>query len=210
MSKHTLAPVRRNADGIAVIGRTLHDLRDIRHGEGEEGGAPAAPPATPPAPPATPPVPAPPTPAAPPAPPAPVNYKGDPDEYVRELREEAKTHRLAAEKAVTDFATAQGERDAATAARDNLARENKLLLLAPNLGANAAALLDSSSFTKNFADVDLANEDDVKKAITDALERNSAFKAGPVLPPTSGGGHQGGAPTPNTTLEGAVKKRLGG
>ena len=170
---------------------------------------------TPPAetPPAAPPAPAP-TPPPAPQPPAeqpPVNYRGNPDEYVRELREEAKTHRLAAEKAANDFATAQQERDALAAERDNLARERALLLNAPKHGARADLLLDSSSFMKTFADIDLADDAAVEKAITDALERNSAFKAGPSLPSTSGGGHQGGqAPTTTPTIEGAVKARLGG
>lgn len=193
----------------------------LRYLEGEQGGAtpPAAEPpaATPPAvptPPAAPAVP-PPAPAAPPAAapqqPAPVQYHGNPDDYVRELREEAKTHRLAAEKAATDFTTAQAERDAAAAERDSLKRERAVLLAAPRLGARADLLLDSSSFTQTIAAVDLADQAAVDKAITDALERNSAFKAGPTLPGASGGGHQGGAaPTTTPTLEGAVAARLGG
>lgn len=194
----------------------------LRYLEGEQGGATppaAAPPAaTPPAVPTPPPAPAAP-PAAPPAPPAPaapsqpapVNYHGNPDDYVRELREEAKTHRLAAEKAATDFTTAQAERDAAAAERDSLKREKAVLLAAPRLGAKADLLLDSASFTQTLATVDLADQAAVDKAITDALERNSAFKAGPSLPGASGGGHQGGsAPTTTPTLEGAVKAALGG
>ena len=139
-----------------------------------------------------------------------MNYRGDPDEYVRELRNENKTAREAREKAEADYATVQSERDSAATARDSLARENHLLRTAPKYGANADLLLDSSSFMKNFADVDLAKEDAVKKAIEDALERNSAFKTGPALPPSSGGGHQGGQPpTSKPTLDGAVKARLG-
>lgn len=204
----------RDRDGMAVIGRTLHDLRGIRFLEGEGGNPPPpAPPAdpTPPAPAPTPPASPAPTPTPPaPTPPAPVNYKGDPDEYVRELREEAKSHRLAAEAANTSLATATAERDAAAAARDELARANKLILSAPKLGAQADLLLDSSSFTKTFATVDLNDQAAVDKAITDALERNSAFKAAPALPGASGGGHQGGQHTTKPTLDGAVKARLGG
>lgn len=61
-------------NGMALIGRSLHDLRGIRFEQGEGGGAPAPAPAAPPAPapaPAAPPAPAPtpaPAPAAPPAP----------------------------------------------------------------------------------------------------------------------------------------------
>lgn len=213
--------VARDVDGMAQIGPTKFQLRGIRFADGEGGAAPVVPPA-PAAPAAAPvpaapaaaavaPAPASPVPPAAPAAPAPVNYKGDPDEYVRELREEAKNHRLAAEKAANDFATAQQERDALTAERDTLARERALLLNAPKNGARAELLLDSTSFMKTFADVDLTDEEAVTKAITDAIEKNSTFKAGPVLPSTSGGGHQGGnlSSTP-LTLDAAVKKQLGG
>ena len=160
-----------------------------------------------------------PTPAPAPAPtpapvpqPEPVNYRGNPDEYVRELRGEAKTYREAKEAAEKERDAAAAERDADRAARESLARENHLLRVAGKYGANADMLLDSSSFMKTFADVDLSKEEDVKKAIEDALERNSAFKAGPTLPGASGPGHQGGQPTPTTTksLEGAVAAHFGG
>ena len=193
----------------------------LRYLEGENGASPATPPAeqqppaTPPAPPATPPIPTPPasqppaTPAAQPTPP--VNYHGNPDDYVRELREEAKTHRLAAEKAASDAAAAQQERDTLAAERDALARERTLLLQAPKLGARADLLLDSSSFMKTFADIDLADQAAVDKAITDAIEKNSTFKAAPGLPGMSGGGHQGGTqPATPVTLEGAIQKAYGG
>lgn len=207
-------PVAINRDGMAQIGPTLFQLRGIRFAEGEDGagGTPPVDPA-PPAPPApTPPAPPAPQPPAPqPSPPAPIDYRGNPDEYVRELREEAKTHRLAAEKAASDFAAAQAERDTLAAERDTLNRERALLLNAPKYGARPDLLLDSSSFMKTFADIDLSDEDAVKTAIEGALERNSAFKAGPALPGTSGGGHQGGSGTTTTpTIEGAVKARLGG
>lgn len=204
-------PVAVHPDGMAQIGPTPFQLRGIRfiEGEGGDGGTPPANPA-PPAP--TPPAPTPPAPQPPaPTPPAPIDYRGNPDEYVRELREEAKNHRLAAEKAQQERDAAASERDSDRAARDTLARENHLLRVAGKHGANADMLLDSSSFMKTFADIDLSDEDAVKTAIEGALERNSAFKAGPILPGASGGGHQGGAaPTTNPTLEGAVAARLGG
>ncbi|TFC92048.1 MULTISPECIES: hypothetical protein [Cryobacterium] len=213
MFKHLAHPAARNSDGMAIIGRTLHDLRGIRFGEGEGGNTPppAAPPVAAPAP-----VAAPPTPVAPPATPAPaapapVNYNGDPDKYVRELREEAKGYRIASETAAASLATANAERDAAASARDELARTNRLILAAPKLGANADLLLDSSSFTKTFAAVDLNDQAAVNQAITDALEKNSAFRSGPALPASSGGGHQGGHPSATpTSLEAAVKTALGG
>lgn len=208
-------------DGLAQIGPSYYQLRGIRFAEGEGGAAPAvpaepaAPAATPPAPAPQPTPPAPTSPVTPPAPQAPaqppVNFRGDPDEYVRELREEAKNHRLAAEKAANDFAAAQAERDANAKQLDALARQNKVLLVAPTLGANPAALLNAIDFTTAFAAIDLSDEEKVKAAITDAIEKNSTFKAGPVLPSMSGGGHQGGTPSSATpTLDGAVKAALGG
>lgn len=189
---------------------TRFDLLGVRFVEGEDGANPTPgqggeqPPAEPPA------QPTPPAPQPPAEPKPPINYKGDRDEYVRELREENKTHRLAAEKATSDYTTAQQERDVAIAERDTLARERALLLHAPQHGARADLLLDSSSFMKAFADVDLTDEEAVKTAITDAVEKNSAYRA-VTLPGTSGGGHQGGgAPKTNITLDGAVKSRLGG
>lgn len=191
---------------------TRFDILGIRTVEGEEGATPtptATPPATPPAePPAAPPAPPAPTPQPPAGPKPPINYRGDKDEYVRELREESKTHRLAAEKATSDFAAVQKERDELAAERDSLARERALLLYAPQHGARADLLLDSTSFMKTFANVDLTDEAAVTKAISDAVEKNSAYRA-VSLPSTSGGGHQGGgAPKTNITLDGAVKAAL--
>jgi len=209
-------PVAINRDGMAQIGPTLFELRGIRFADDPAGAPPAAPEAPAPAPAAPAPV-APAAPAAPPAAPvapaapAPVQYRGNPDEYVHELREEAKTHRLAAEKAQQERDVAASERDSDRAARESLARENHVLRVAGKFGANADLLLDSSSFMKTFADVDLADEAKVQEAIEGALERNSAFKAGPTLPGTSGGGHQGGSgTTPTPTLQGAVAARMQG
>lgn len=209
MRKPFHRPVLTDQDGMAVIGRTLHDLRGIRYEDGPGGNPPA------PTPPADPAPPAPPTPPAPPAPtpPAdqpPVDFRGDPSQYVRELRDEAKTHRVNWEKEQTAHQEAAQARDALQQQYADLQRQHTLTLLAPALGADPARLLDSSSFMKTFADVDLSKEDDVKTAITTALEKNSAFKAGPALPSSSGGGHTGGSPTTNPTLEGAIARKLGG
>ncbi|QNA93255.1 MULTISPECIES: hypothetical protein [unclassified Microbacterium] len=220
-------PVAINRDGMAQIGPTQFELRGIRFADDPAGAPPAAAPASPVAPAPAAPAPAPAAPAAPavsapapaapaapapaPAPVAPVQYRGDPDEYVRELRGEARTHREAKEAAETLAAERAQENTTLAAERDQLRRENTVILRAGELGAKAAALLDSKEFTTAFAAVDLADPAAVDKAITDALERNSAFKAGPSLPGTSGGGHQGGAaPTTTPTIEGAVKARLGG
>ncbi|MEW2459824.1 hypothetical protein AB0872_03930 [Microbacterium sp. NPDC047426] len=218
-------PVAIDRDGMAQIGLTPFQLRGIRFADGEGGGAPAAPAAPAataapaPAASAAPAAPAAPAPAAPapaaaaptPAPAAPINYQGNPDDYVRELRGEAKTHREAREAAEKLVTEREQENTTLAAERDQLRRENTVILRSQELGAKAAALLDSKEFTTAFAAIDLADAAAVDKAITDALERNSAFKAGPILPGTSGGGHQGGAaPTINPTLEGAVAARLGG
>lgn len=211
--------VARDIDGMAQIGPTKYQLRGIRFFDGEAGapGAPAEPaaPAAPvpaaPAAPAVAPAPAAPVAPAAPAAPAPVNYKGDPDEYVRELRGEAKQHREAREAAEKLATEREQALTTAAAERDSLKRDNTIILRAAALGANAAALLDSKEFTNTFAPVDLADAAAVDKAITDAIEKNSTFKAGPALPSTSGGGHQGGTTSSATpTLDGAVKAALGG
>jgi len=200
-------------------------LRYFEGDAGAPGGAPAATPSEPATPAAAPAAPAPtPTPAAPAAPaapatpaapaatPAPVQYQGNPDEYVRELRQESRGHREALEKEQGEHTTTKAERDTATARVTSLERENFLLRNAGKYGANPDLLLDSSSFMQAFADVDVAKEEDVKKAIDDAIKRNAAFKAGPTLPGASGFGHQGGQATPTNTpsLTSAVAARLGG
>lgn len=185
----------------------------LRYFDGENG-APGTPPATPPVETsaASPPVPTPPPAAAtPPPPPAqtpPVQYRGNPDEYVRELREEARGHRVSFENEQTAHNETKTELATAAQERDTLRRENTLILAAPKYGARPDLLLDSSSFMKTFADIDLADEAAVKKAIEDALEKNSTFKA-TTLPAASGGGHQGGDQTQRTkTLADAVAQRL--
>lgn len=219
-TRSMLHPVLRDRDGLAIIGRTRHDLMGIRY-EGDEGGnTPPAPPAggdpTPPAPPApTPPAPTPPAPTPPPAPqppaPQPVNIHGDPNEYIRELREESKNRRLANEQLTTQLAETTQTNETLSAQNAQLARANAVILAAGALGANAAAILDAKSLDTKLAAVDPSDPEAVKTFITEAMESNAAFKAGPVLPPTSGGGHQGGQPSATTpTLEGAVTKALGG
>lgn len=187
----------------------------LRYFDGEAGAAGGTPPATPPvpAPPAAAPAPTPPPAPAPvppaPEPPKPVDYRGNPDEYVRELRAENKTAREAREAAEQKLAQEQADREAAATERDQLKRENTLLLAAPKYGARPDLLLDSSSFMKTFANVDLSDESLVKKAIEEALEKNSAFKAGPTLPPASGGAPQGGGDPNNRpkTIAEAVTRR---
>lgn len=186
-------------------------LRYIEATPGAEAGTPPAPPADPapqpPAPPA-PPAPAPPAPAPAPAPP--VNYHGAPDEYVRQLREENKDRReaLTAEQAAHN--TVKSELATAQAALADQQRTNAVLRLAGAAGANATALLDSTSFMTALAAVDISKDDDVTAAITTALGKNSALSATPTLPSTNGGGHQGGSTEKPQSLEGAIAAHLGG
>lgn len=226
-------PVAIDRDGMAQIGPTPFQLRGIRLVEGEDGAGttppgnpPAAtPPATPPAetPPPAPPAPQPTPPPAPtppvhppaPTPPAqptpPVQYRGNPDEYVHELREEAKGHRVNYETEQAAHAETKTQLAAATGQVSSLERENFVLRNAAKFGVNPDAALDSNSFMTAFKDVDLSKDDDVKAAFETALEKNSTLQAGPKLPGTSGGGHQGGQPnTPTPTLQGAVAARMQG
>lgn len=218
----TVHPVLRDRDGLAIIGRTRHDLMGIRY-DGEEGGnTPPAPPAgggnstPPPAPPApAPQPPAPPTPPAPqppaPAPQPPIDFRGDPNEYIRELREESKSRRLANEQLTSQLAETTHTNETLAAQNAQLARANAVILAAAGLGANAAAILDAKSLDSKLAAVDPSDPEAVKTFITEAMESNPAFKTGPTLPPSSGGGHQGGQPpAAPTTLEGAISKALGG
>lgn len=189
----------------------------LRYFDGEQGGGAggSTPPAeTPPAdqaPPANPapPAPQPPAPTPPPAQPTPpVNYRGNPDDYVRELRDEAKGHRVNYENEQTAHQETQSKLGAAETRVSSLERENFILRNAAQFGGNPDALLDSNSFMTAFADVDLSDEDKVKAAFETALEKNSALKAGPTLPPMSGSGYQGGQHSTPVTLEGAVKTAL--
>lgn len=229
MKTRTAHAVLTDRDGLAVIGRTRHDLMGIRY-EGEPGGnTPPAPVPAPPADPVPAPTPAPPAPPAPappapaPAPPAPtpqppaptpappINFQGDPNEYVRDLREENKTRREANQDLTTKVGTLTQTNETLTAQNASLARANAVILAAGGLGANASAILDAKSLDTKLAAVDPSDPEAVKAFITEAITANPAFKTGPALPPTSGGGHQGGTPPATSlTLDGAVKKALGG
>ena len=189
-------------------------LRYIEATPGAEAGTPPAPPAAPAPQPPAPPAPAapqvPPTPNPPAPTPPPVNYQGNPDEYVRQLREESRERReaLTAEQAAHN--TVKSELATAQAALADQQRTNAVLRLAGAAGANATALLDSTSFMTALAAVDISKDDDVTAAITTALGKNSALSATPKLPTTNGGGHQGGSTEKPQSLEGAIAAHLGG
>ena len=205
----------RDRDGMAQIGPSAFQMRGIRFIDGEDGaGTPPAPPAAPAPQPPAPPAPAaqqvPPTPNPPAPTPPPVNYQGNPDEYVRQLREESRERReaLTAEQAAHN--TVKSELATAQAALADQQRTNAVLRLAGAAGANATALLDSTSFMTALAAVDISKDDDVTAAITTALGKNSALSATPTLPSTNGGGHQGGSTEQPKSLEGAIAAHLGG
>ncbi|SJN34106.1 hypothetical protein FM119_08770 [Mycetocola reblochoni REB411] len=137
--------------------------------------------------------------------------KGDADDYIRELRDEAKQRRIAAETLTKERDEAATARDAVTAERDTLARQNAVILASQGLGANAAAILDSRALESKLAAVDPSDPDAVKAFITEAMEANAAFKTGPVIPSRNGGAHQGGTPAAQPlSLDAAVRGALGG
>lgn len=249
----TLGP-RDESTGLAQIGRTLHDLRGIRFNDGPGGGAPAPAPAAPaPAPTATTPAPAPapspapaPTPAAPapapaPAPAAPtsetppaINPKtGQPytaaetAEYVKGLREEAKTHREAKEAADAQLAAvmaALGKKpdgtpldasatpeDVAKLAESNkhTALENVVLRAAPALGVNADRLLDSASFLTQLRSKESTDTEGIKTLISEALQKDATLAV--VAAAASSGGTQHTGTTPTTarkSMHDAVQDRI--
>lgn len=215
----TTFPTLRNADGLAVIGRTKHDLMGIRY-EGEEGGN------TPPAPPAEqqqaqqPP------------------WGNDPDKFdpdkawklIQNLRTDAEDRQkktdaaiaAAAEKAkkdtlaefgrlltgteepetdpvklaakVTDLSSqiAAKDTDLTKAQADIRAGQlsTQVAILAHGLGASPKLLLANEAFKTSIASVEPGDEAAITAAITAAVQANAALKA---TPSSSGGGeHQGG------------------
>ncbi|MCB1274466.1 MAG: hypothetical protein KDB25_08775, partial [Leucobacter sp.] len=162
-----------------------------------------------PAPPAAPAAPAPspalfgqqPTPQAQPTPPT------FSQEYVHELREEAKTTRIAHQELETKHQAAETARQEAETklaeAQAELAkftREKAISSAAAGI-ANPALLLDSASFLQAIAEVSLDDPEAVKAAITTFVEQNSAYKPTPTLPGNSGPAPLGGSGQKPNTLE---------
>lgn len=122
----------RDAFGVAVIGRTVHDLMGIRYNEGEGGNAPAGGQEPPkPGPANTAPNPTPPAPATTAAGGGTTDQKpestaspkvkfedldDDTKAFVRDLRTEAQTHRQRADAAADEAKAAKAQRDAVLAA----------------------------------------------------------------------------------------------
>lgn len=184
----TFTPVAvRGADGLAVIGRTLHDLRGIRHDEGEGGAAPA--------------VPAPPAESVAPIPSAapvtPAGWDGrieslDPgaQKIITDLRKEAADNRVKANtesaRVAAILAAAGIQSDApdpveiakqSTAEAAAAKRELAIFKAAAATGADPTRLLDSNSFMSSVSGLDPADGAAVTAAITAAIAANPQLKA---------------------------------
>lgn len=103
------------------------------------------------------------------------------------------------EKLTADVSAAQAD---ARAARQQLA----VYQAAATLEANAAELLDSTSFLASIKDVDPNDAAAVSAAIKTAVDSNAKFKlnAAPPTAPSFGGGPRTPAPTKAGTLDDAV------
>ncbi len=227
---------RRQGDPVQCgwsIGRAPLRLRGIRFAEGEGGAAPAGggenggqQPAGAQTPPAPSPAqlaafyasqnggqaPAPAQPQAPAQPAAPQPIQGFTPEQVQKLMTESQTAQKAAEEAQTALAALQKERDDAQAQLAEFARE-KAVTTAAEGKANAALLLDSTTFQAAVKDIDLTDTAALSAAIEAFVQANPAYAATPAAPPlpnTSGGTPAGGTTTKPNTLESAIAARLGG
>lgn len=193
MSETVSTPVRRDVDGMALIGRTKHDLMGIRYDDGEDGNTPEG--ETPPAnnePSAG----ETPKPEAPkPAPPAESVEKVEDlpawaQKIITDTRKEAGDYR-AAKNAETERVNAilkaagieteepdpatlltQSQTEAAAAKR-----ELAVFKAAAAAGADPVKLLDRNSFTSTIKDIDPSDGDALKAAITAAVEADNTLKA---------------------------------
>lgn len=195
MHTRTIHSVRTTADGMAGLGRTLHDLRGIRFEENNGGNTPAGTPAAPAAPAGAPAPAAPPAgePAAAPAAPA---WDGkieslhpDAQKIITDLRKEAGDNRVkatTAEQRTQAILKAAGivpeEKDPAallTAAQATAAQSARELAIYKAAGtiANPLALLDSTSFLASVSGIDPADGPAITAAITAAVAANPNLKA---------------------------------
>lgn len=184
------------------------------------------------------PTPTPPAPPTPPADPPvdPDDGKGGKDAILADLAKE-RDKRQALEQTVSEMQTAQQAQmdafakalglkpedapaDPAELAKQVTAEQGKTanaerqlavfkLAADPEVGANAAALLDSSSFLASIAEIDPTDETKLTEAITAAIEKNPIFKASqtPSAPPFPGGPRPP-APTRAGSLGEAISNKL--
>lgn len=208
-----MSTIPARVDGLAVIGRTLHDLRGIRFDEGEGGNAPAVPA----------------------APAAADDAAGEaalaaaiaeangsqtveslPDwaqKLIRDTRTEAATHRTAAKTAgdkatqdltdklavalglkpdaATDPAALTASLTAAQQQAQNAARELAIYKAAGSAGANPSRLLDSNTFMTSVAGLDPADGAALTAAIKSAIADNPLLKT--VQAAVASGGELGGS-----------------
>lgn len=250
---HTLRPLALDGpDGLAVIGRTLADLRGHRFVDAPGGNPPAPPappaepaPTPPPAPAPTPPAPA--APAQPTPPPAPPATGGDPEieapvggvafadlpaetqAEVRRLRQADRANRAALAAGMTeerrtelgkllgfvddtpDPAAVTARVSELTSRNAELARANMVLVTAQDVGARAASLLDSRSFTESIASLEPTDSAGITAAIQTWLTAHPEHRAtpAPALPPTPGSpGHAGEKSAVKPGLAGAIASAL--
>ena len=162
----------------------FHRLRFI-----EAGGDPQGTPAPVPAPPA--PTPAPPAPApAAPEPPKPQNGTFS-QEYVTELREEAKAHRLKADTAETTNATLTSDLEKARQELAELKQSGALdkAIKAADGNSIAAMAIKGASALDG---IDLGDEAAVNKAVKEFIDAHPELKAAPQAT-RSGVTHAGGS-----------------
>lgn len=209
---HTTSSTR-SAFGPAAS-PTRQALMGLRFWEGEEGGGGGNPPT--PTPPAPTPMPTPPAPAPQPTPtpsPAPAG-KTYSEDYVKEVREEAKQRREAAKAAEQRAEAAERERDALRAQVAEATRRDAVRTLAakPEVGGNADMLLDSRAFETATKDLDWSDAGKVQAAITEFVKAHPAYAAAPQRPGSSGPARPGGGTPPPSrprTLGAAVGAALG-
>lgn len=196
---------------------TKHALMGLRYWDGENGGGGGTnPPATPPpAPPQNTPTPTPPpAPTPTPQPAATDQPRSYGEDYVRELRQEAKDRREALQAAEQARQAAERERDELRAWRADAQRRDVVRDIAgkPEVGADATRLLDSKAFDQATKDMDWNDATKVQAAVTQFLEAHPSYKAAAPGPGSSGPTHHAGGTPPNASprsLEEAVASAYG-
>jgi hypothetical protein len=98
-----------------------------------------------------------------------------------------------------------------TSQNADLARANMVLVTAQDVGARAASLLDSRSFTESIAGLEPTDSAGIKTAIQTWLTAHPEHRATgtPALPPTPGSpGHTGEKSAVKPGLAGAIASAL--
>lgn len=90
-------------------------------------------------------------------------------------------------KLAEQITAAQGETASEKTRADNAERKLAVFLVAGDHGANAVALLDSTSFLDSIKDVDHTDVAKLGESIKAAVAKDDRFKAAPLTPPFPGG-----------------------